>query len=254
MSYWNLLKKKSGLHDIPFVMLLLTMFGPRKRQKVQKFLIQKVEKTLFTFTVHGLLFMDYYSQISIHWHYSLLLFMTLFTPKFCLFKGGCPLSLDKFLLQNFLPLELLPLESLLRKRIHHTSTTTTLFTTNLVTRTSSGFVIVNLYCWDSVFTITVSIYSTFNNKYFQFYVHYSTCCYRHLGRITAITDGSKLLSFTLNYFHIYCLAGSTALLLFLLSSYLFYVHYFHYIIHCALISSLQLCVPFPLYGIKATLF
>ena len=50
-----------GLHDIPFAMLLLTMFGPRKRQKVQKFLIQKVEKilftdycslTLFTFTVH----------------------------------------------------------------------------------------------------------------------------------------------------------------------------------------------------------
>ena len=37
----------------------------------------------------------------------------------------------------------------------------------------------------------------FNNKYFQFYVHYTTCCYRHLGRITAILDGSKLLSFTL---------------------------------------------------------
>ena len=37
----------------------------------------------------------------------------------------------------------------------------------------------------------------FNNKYFQFYVHYTTCCYRHLRRITTIQDGSKLLSFTL---------------------------------------------------------
>ena len=40
-------------------------------------------------------------------------------------------------------------------------------------------------------------YSIFNNKYFQFYVHYTTCCYHHLGRITTISDGSKLLSFTL---------------------------------------------------------
>ena len=54
-------------------------------------------------------------------------------------------------------------------------------------------------CWDLVFTTTVSVYSIFNNKYFQFYVHCSICCYRHLGRITAIPDGSKLLSFTLNY-------------------------------------------------------
>ena len=54
-------------------------------------------------------------------------------------------------------------------------------------------------CWDLVFTTTVSVYPTFNNKYFQFYAHYSTCCYRHLGRITAIPDDSKLLSFTLNY-------------------------------------------------------
>ena len=37
----------------------------------------------------------------------------------------------------------------------------------------------------------------FNNKYFQFYVHYTTCCYCHLGRIIAILDGSKFLSFTL---------------------------------------------------------
>ena len=57
-----------------------------------------------------------------------------------------------------------------------------------------------MYCWDPVFTTTVSIYSTFNNKYFLFSVHYSTCCYRHLGRIIAIPDDSKLLSFTLNYY------------------------------------------------------
>ena len=41
------------------------------------------------------------------------------------------------------------------------------------------------------------MFSTFNNKYFQFYVHYTTCCYHHLGRITTIPDGSKLLSFIL---------------------------------------------------------
>ena len=40
-------------------------------------------------------------------------------------------------------------------------------------------------------------YFIFNNKYFQFYVYYTTYCYRHLGRITAIPNGSKLLSFTL---------------------------------------------------------
>ena len=112
------------------------------------------------------------------------------------------------LLQISLPLELLPLGSLLRERIHPTSTTTILLTlvhyklcnsTNLVTMTSSSFVTVNLYCWDLVFTTTISVYPTFNNKYFQFYVHCSICCYRHLGRITAIMDSSKLLSFTLNY-------------------------------------------------------
>ena len=31
----------------------------------------------------------YYSPVTIHWYYSLLLF----TPNFCLFKGGCPLYL-----------------------------------------------------------------------------------------------------------------------------------------------------------------
>ena len=55
-----------GLHDIPFAMLLLTMFGPRKRQKVQNFLIQKVEKNTIHFycsqiTIHELLFTNYCS-------------------------------------------------------------------------------------------------------------------------------------------------------------------------------------------------
>ena len=34
------------------------------------------------FTIHC-----YYSSVTIHWYYSLVLF----TPNFCLFKGGCPL-------------------------------------------------------------------------------------------------------------------------------------------------------------------
>ena len=36
-----------------------------------------------------LLFTCHYSPVTIHWYYSPLLF----TPKFCLFKGGCPLYL-----------------------------------------------------------------------------------------------------------------------------------------------------------------
>ena len=120
---------------LPFCHASLDNVGPSKRQKVQKFLIQKVKKTLFTFTVRGLLF------------------MTLFTPKFCLFKGGCPLNFRvqqvKFS-SDFSSLR----TSLLRERTHPTSTTTTtLFIlvhyklcnpTNLVTRTSSSFVIINL--------------------------------------------------------------------------------------------------------------
>ena len=43
----------------PFAMLLLTMLDQVKDKKIQKFLIQKMEKTLFIFTVHGLLFTDY---------------------------------------------------------------------------------------------------------------------------------------------------------------------------------------------------
>ena len=45
-----------------------------------------------------LLFTCHYSPVIIHGYYSLLLF----TQKFCLFKGGCPLySKQVFLVQNF---------------------------------------------------------------------------------------------------------------------------------------------------------
>ena len=156
------------------------------------------------------------------------------------------LKFEGFSSQFYFRFLFLPLGSLLTERIHPTSTTITLFTlvqyklcnsTNLVTRTSSSFVTVNLYCWDLVSTTTISVYPTFNNKYFQFYVHCFIRCYRHLGRITAITDDSKLFSFTLSYFHIY-LAGSTALLLFLHSSYLFssYLHYIYMMILSLLVG------------------
>ena len=52
------------------------------------------------FTIQSL-FTCHYSSITIH----PLLFMTLFTPKFCLFKGGCPLCSKKVLLQVFFPRE-----------------------------------------------------------------------------------------------------------------------------------------------------
>ena len=42
-------------------------------------------------TIHPSLFTCHYSPVTIHWYYSPLLF----TPKFCLFKGGCPLYLIK---------------------------------------------------------------------------------------------------------------------------------------------------------------
>ena len=59
------------------------------------------------FTIHLSLF-----TITIH----LLLFMTLFTPKFCLFKGGCPLYFKQVLVclvQDFFPRESYPLRAFL---------------------------------------------------------------------------------------------------------------------------------------------
>ena len=43
------------------------------------------------------LFTCHYSPVTIHGYYSLLLF----TQKFCLFKGGCPLCLSKCLFKCF---------------------------------------------------------------------------------------------------------------------------------------------------------
>ena len=42
---------------------------------------------------------NHYSPVTFHCHYSPSLFMTLFTPNFCLFKGGCPLSLKQVLIK-----------------------------------------------------------------------------------------------------------------------------------------------------------
>ena len=58
------------------------------------------------------LFTCHYSPVTIHWYYSPLLF----TPKFCLFKGGCPLYLRQvflFLVQDFFLRERLPLRAFL---------------------------------------------------------------------------------------------------------------------------------------------
>ena len=87
-------------------------------------------------------------------------------------------------------------------------------------------------------------YSTFNNKYFQFYVHYTTCCYCHLGQITSIPDGSKLLSFTLIILAItptwLALPPTWLVLQLCIYLYYFYLHYFQLILllyNCASASN-----------------
>ena len=113
--------------------------------------VKKEEK--FHFTIQSL-FTCHYSlslfTVTVH----LLLFMTLFTPNFAYLRGVVPYVLGD--LKSSLSSDFSSLRtSLLRERTHLTSTTTTttLFTfvhykpcnpTNLVTRTSSSFVIVNL--------------------------------------------------------------------------------------------------------------
>ena len=84
----------------------------------------------------------------------------------------------------------------------------------------------------------------FNNKYFQFYVHYTTCCYRHLGRITAIPDGSKLFSFTLIILAIpptWLALPPTWLVLLC-----FYLHYFQ-LIYLTVLPLPTLCPLLPLW-------
>ena len=72
----------------------LWFFENQTRPPLLKILSQKVEKALFT---------NYYSPITVHW----LLFIILFTSNFCLFKGGCSLSLTQNSLKLELSLELL---------------------------------------------------------------------------------------------------------------------------------------------------
>ena len=79
-------------HDLlHFVMLLLTQSAPKTR-------ILKFYNSFPTFwgKKWNLLFICHYSLLLFTVTIHLLLFMTLFTPKFCLFKGGCPLYFKKF--------------------------------------------------------------------------------------------------------------------------------------------------------------
>ena len=103
-------------------------------------------------------------------------------------------------------------------------------------------------------------YFTFNNKYFQFYVHYihyTTCCYRYLGRITAIPDGSKLLSFSLIIQAIPLLGWLCRLpgwsYSFVFTCITFTCITFKLYYHCITVIPLPTPCPFPLYGIRAQL-
>ena len=117
--------------------LLSVRFG----QDMDKPLATDVLKTKVKISLFTVLFTDYCSPITIHNHCSLLLFMVLFTQNFCLFKGGCPLSLNRF----FLELPLRTIESLsLRKFLISPKNFLLLY--NLVSRTRTSFVTVNLYC------------------------------------------------------------------------------------------------------------
>ena len=108
-----------------------------------------------------LLFICHYSPVTIHLSLFTgtvhpLLFMTLFTPNFAYLRGVVPYVLEAFL-KHSLVLISLPLELAFLEReptcFHYYCSTTTLFIlihykpcnpTNLVTRTSSSFVTVNL--------------------------------------------------------------------------------------------------------------
>ena len=89
--------------------------SPRSEQK------RKNYYSLLLFTCH-------YSPVTIHWYYSPLLF----TPKFCLFKGGCPLYYRQVflcLVQDFFLRERLPLRAFLCENIlAYTSYSTKLVT------------------------------------------------------------------------------------------------------------------------------
>ena len=83
-------EKKKRFLIMLLVMLLLTYSTPRTR--------------ILSFTTHSPRFGAkseiYYSSVTIH--------LLLFTPKFCLFKGGCPLYFKQVLVclvQDFFPRE-----------------------------------------------------------------------------------------------------------------------------------------------------
>ena len=104
-----------------------------------------------------LLFTCHYSSVTIHWYCSSVTIHDTVHSEFCLFKGGCPLCLG-VLISIVLVLISLPLELAFLEREptcfhYYYCSTTTLFIlvyykpcnpTNLVTRTSSSFVTVNL--------------------------------------------------------------------------------------------------------------
>ena len=157
LSYWLLLSLKDtnnealflhleaycwSLRRIPIILWIPHKIGSKKKRNsillFSHYSPVTIHLTLFTVTVHPLLF------------------MTLFTPNFAYLRGVVPYVLGD--LKSSLSSDFSSLRtSLLRERTHLTSTTTTLFTTlftfvyykpcnptNLVTRTSSSFVTVNL--------------------------------------------------------------------------------------------------------------
>ena len=126
-------------------------------------------------------------------------------------------------------------------------------------------------------------------KYIYIYIY----CYRHLGRITAISDGSIILFFTLNIQAIpptwLALPPTWLVLQLCIFLHYFYLHYFQVVLslynctlasnaylaglialhflallllalfsllyyHCITVLQLPTPCPFPLYGIRATLF
>ena len=96
----------------------------------------------------------------------------------------------------------------------------------------------------------------FQFKYFQFYVHYIICCYCHLGRITVVPDDSKLHWLWL--YLLYPLLGWLCRLPGWFYSIAFMYSYtcitFNLYYYCITVLLLPTLCPFPLYGIRATLF
>ena len=113
-----------------------------KKEEIFQFYYSPVtiHLSLFTGTVHPLLFRATLSVVLVHDNPPLwypLLFMTLFTPNFAYLRGVVPNVLGGFYKQNFSSDFSSFRTSLLREKTHlasntTTTTTTTLFTTSLV--------------------------------------------------------------------------------------------------------------------------